>query len=710
MEKQDILAYFGRRPRPQSFRELSAAMGAGRPEARRLKRLLGEMLDTGELVLTRKGLYAPSEQINLVRGYFEAHGDYGFVIPDLPGQRDLFIPPYASMGAGDNDRVVARPEGEGRKGRIIRILEQAQRRVAGRVEKSRSGCFVKPRGPKRSFRSDIYIPSRDCAGLKIKDGQGVIVEITARPDKRPPEGKIIKVLPPLLKASDEIEAIMEEYCLPARFPRHVAEEAKRFLTGAGVFDFEEEETTRKDLTRLPTVTIDGERARDFDDAVSIRLTDLGYRLWVHIADVSHYVPWGSAIDIEARKRGTSVYFPDRVVPMLPKELSEDLCSLRPGEDCGAFTVQMDFDRFGKRYRTAFYPSTIRSDERMTYTAVAAVLSGQDPELTARYSRLARDFELMDELASQLRSRRLASGSLDFDLPEPEVLLDIRGGPEAIVKSERNIAHIIIEEFMISANEAVAEYLESSGGPGIYRIHEPPDPVKIEEVLRFAKGLLGKRAASLREVLVLARGGPEEEAVTFTVLRSLKQARYSTVNAGHFGLASACYTHFTSPIRRYPDLVVHRILKQNLNQNQNLKTLHGRRKAAAAPPAADLEEFLSLLPEIAFSSSRMERNADEAEREVLNAMKVWFMKGRLGEAMPARIIEVTSFGLKVRFEDFYVDSFIHVSQMTNDFYIFNEKNLSLAGRHTGKRFRAGDTVQARIDRVDMEDRQIILGLV
>ena len=706
MEKQYILSYFGRKPRPQSFKELSAALCASRQEARRLKRLLAEMLDTGELVLTRKGLYAPSGEINLVRGYFEAHADYGFVISDLPGQRDLFIPPHASMGAGDNDRVVARPEGEGgRKGRIIRILERAQRRVAGRVEKSRTSCFVKPRG--RSFRSDIYIAPGDCA--KLKNGQSVIVEITEGPsDKRPPEAKVTRILPPAEKAADEIEAIMAEFGLPARFPRHVAEEAKKIH--GGIKDGQEAEKARKDLTRLPTVTIDGERARDFDDAVSIRLTDLGYRLWVHIADVSHFVPWESSIDIEARKRGTSVYFPDRVVPMLPRELSENLCSLLPGEDRMAFTVQMDFDRFGKRYKTTFYPSRIRSDERMTYTAVASILAGEDPELVKRYSHLARDFELMAELASQVRARRLASGSLDFDLPEPEVLLDIQGSPGAIVKSERNIAHIIIEEFMISANEAVAEYLGDRGVPSIYRIHEPPDPVKMEEVLHFAKGLLGVRGRTLQEVLAGARGRPEEEIVTFTILRSLKRARYSTVNAGHFGLASESYTHFNSPIRRYPDLVVHRMLKQALHG----RSLHDRKKAreylppaGAEQPAADLGE---LLPEVAFSSSRMERNADDAEREVLNAMKAWFMKERLGEEMPVRIIEVTSFGIRVRFEDFYVDSFVHVSLMTDDFYVFNEKNLSLTGKHTGRRFRTGDKVQVRIERVDMEERQIILGLV
>ena len=702
MKKQDVLSYFKQKAKPQSFRELSDAFHLNRQEARRFKRLLREMLQAGELVLTRKGLYAPPQEINLVRGYFEAHADYGFVVPDAPGQRDLFIAPYASMGAMDSDRVIARPEAEGgRKGRIIRILERARRRIPGRVEKSRAGCFVKPRG--RAFKSDIYIPSQECA--KVKNGQNVIVEIVEFPsgeEKRPPAGKIVKILEPPEGPRDELEGIMEQFSLPARFPKNVADAARRMRAGTEEEGEGAKKSRRKDLTRLPTVTIDGERAKDFDDAVSIRLTDIGFRLWVHIADVSHYVPWDGDIDLEARRRGTSVYFPDRVVPMLPKELSENLCSLVPGEDRPAFTVQMDFDRFGKRYGAEFYTSTIRSNERMTYTAVAKILSGDDPGLTARYGALARDFELMSELASQMRARRLGRGSLDFDLPEPEVLLDLQGRPEAIIKSERNIAHIIIEEFMIAANEAVAERLDESGVPAIYRIHEQPDPVKMDEVLRFARVLLGKRSADIQEALAAARGRPEEEIMNFTVLRSLKQARYSTVNAGHFGLASECYTHFTSPIRRYPDLVVHRLLKESIRSGRKTK----KAKTSSAGPA---EELAELLPEIAFTSSRMERNADDAEREVLKAMKAWFMKERLGEELPVRVIEVTSYGLKVRFEDFYVESFIHVSLMTDDFYVFNEKDLSLTGKKTRRMFRMGDMIKARIERVDLDDREVVLGL-
>ncbi len=693
MEKEDVLSYFKRKPRPQSFKELSVGFNLGRQEARGFKKLLREMLHTGDLVLTRKGLYAPSEEVNLVRGYFEAHGDgFGFVVSDLPGQRDLFIPPYATMGAMDNDKVIARPEsGGGRKGMIIRVLERAPRRVAGRLDKSRTACFIKPKS--RNFKLDIYIPGA-CDGFK--NGQEVIAEIVDYPsDKRPPVGKIIRSVEPPEKPLDEIDSIIEEFSLPIRFPKQVAEEAKKILAGGET----EDGTKRKDLTRLPTMTIDGERAKDFDDAVSIRLTGTGYRLWVHIADVSHYVPWDSLIDIEARKRGTSVYFTNRVLPMLPKELSEDLCSLVPGENRHAFTVQMDFDRSGKREAASFYPSTIRSDERMTYTDVSKILVEGDTGLRTRYSGIVKDLELMDELAGELRARRFERGSLDFDLPEPEVLIDLQGRPEAIVRSERNIAHVLIEEFMIAANEAVAEYLQGSGAPSIYRIHEEPDAVKMEEVLRFAKNLLRTKSQDFRSLLEAARGRPEEEVINFSVLRSLKQARYSTVNAGHFGLASECYTHFTSPIRRYPDLVVHRILKEALS--------HRQKKSAFPPERAEM--LGELLPDIAFSSSRMERNSDQVERAALKAMKAWFIKDKVGEEFPVKVIEVTNYGIRVRFEDFYVESFIHVSLMSDDFYVFNEKNLSMAGKHTGRKLRIGDIIQTRIDRVDMREKEIILGL-
>ncbi|TAL26237.1 MAG: ribonuclease R, partial [Nitrospirae bacterium] len=500
--------------------------------------------------------------------------------------------------------------------------------------------------------------------------------------------------------ASEVEAIIDEFNIPRRFPRNVAEEAKMLCIAPPSLSLHKgAEEKRKDLRELPTVTIDGERAKDFDDAVSVKLTEHGYRLWVHIADVGFYVPWDSVIDLEARKRGTSIYFPDRVTPMLPKELSEDLCSLKPKVDRLAFTAEMDFDRQGGLLNSKFYPSLIKSDERMTYTSVKKILIDNDGHEREKYNYLLGHFELMAELCGILRQKRLSRGSLDFDLPEPEVMLDLQGVPEAIIRAERNFAHIIIEEFMIAANEAVAEHLAGLEVPSLYRIHEEPDSMKLADIMRVIKPL--SRVGKLQEpkdfslLLQGIKGKPEEEIVNYMVLRSLKQAKYSTVNVGHFGLASECYTHFTSPIRRYPDLVVHRILREALNKTR----FSDKRK----------QELEKLLPDIASGSSRMERLSNEAEKEVINAMRVWFMKDKVGGEFEGRVVNVTPYGLKIRLKDFYVEGFAHVSYMTDDFYEFNERAFSLCGKNTKRSFAIGKELNVRIDKVDMEERAIIFGM-
>ncbi|RMF99779.1 MAG: VacB/RNase II family 3'-5' exoribonuclease, partial [Nitrospirae bacterium] len=440
--------------------------------------------------------------------------------------------------------------------------------------------------------------------------------------------------------------------------------------------------------------------KDFDDAVSIKQRRFGYTLYVHIADVSHFVKEGSAIDREARKRGTSVYLPDRVIPMLPKKLSEDLCSLNPGVPRYAFTVEMDFSREGERLAARFYPSVIQSDQRMTYTEVKSILIDYDRELRNKYRTFLKDFELMAELCNILRSMRLARGSLDFDLPEPEVLLDLRGNPEAIIAAERNFAHMIIEEFMIAANEAVAEYLEKKGVPSIYRVHEGPDPEKIASVLGIIQKMMKEPRRilvpeNLPEIIAHFRDRSEEDVVNYMILRTLKQAKYSPTNIGHFGLASRCYTHFTSPIRRYPDLVVHRILREVL-----------KKKRLSATRLKELEE---MLPAVSFHCSKMERLADEVERTVVDAMRAWFMKQRVGDEFQARVVGVTSQGLKIRLKEYYVEGFLHVSYMTDDYYIFDEDKVLLFGKRTRRRFTLGDTLTVRLDRVDIEGREIVFGL-
>ncbi|GAB4422554.1 MAG: ribonuclease R [Thermodesulfovibrionales bacterium] len=696
VNRESILSFFREKTRrPLSFREIVSLMGVSRSEARALKRLLREMLRKGDIVMTRKGLYGPAGEMNLITGYFEAHRDgYGFVIPEKPGERDIFIPSRSSLGALNNDRVIARVENwQRREGRIIRILERTTTRIAGRLDITKTASYVRPKNKAIPF--DLYISPADRG--RARNGDNVVAEIISYPtDKRPPSGRIIKVLERPEDPKSEVEAIIEEFNLPQRFPKTVHDEAKLLSQKIP----HEALLKRKDLRRLPTVTIDGERAKDFDDAVSIKLTEHGYRLWVHIADVGFYVGWNSTIDNEAGERGTSIYFPDRVIPMLPKELSEDLCSLKPGVDRLAFTVEMDFSRDGERLSTKFYPSLINSNERMTYTSVRKILVDCDRHEREKYDYLLRDLELMNELCNILRSRRLERGSLDFDLPEPEVLLDLQGRPEAIIRAERNLAHMIIEEFMIAANEAVAEHLESTGIPSLYRIHEEPDLMKMEDILRVVRPLVRLKKKSLHPVdfaglLFEIKGKPYEEIVNYMILRSLKQARYSPINVGHFGLASKCYTHFTSPIRRYPDLVVHRILREALTK----KHLPDKR----------IKEFEGILPDIAFHSSRMERLADEAEREVMDAMRVWFMRDKVGEEYEGRVVSVTPYGMKVRLKDFYVEGFLHVSYMPDDFYQHNERTLSLVGRNTGRSFRMGDELRVRIDKVDMEEREIVLGI-
>lgn len=697
LNKETVFDFFRGKTKPLSFKEIAHLMGLSRPEARSLKRALRELVRDGEIVLTRRGLYGPAEEMSLVTGYFEGHRDgYGFVISEKPGERDLFIPPRGTLGALNGDRVIVRLENwKKREGRIIRILERVFAKIAGKIEITKAASFVKPKN--KSVPFDLYVAPHDRG--KAKNGDMVLAEIIAYPtDKRPPSAKVIKVIEEPEDPKAEIEVIIDEFNLPRRFPRAVTDASKLVYEKAALH---KDMQKRNDLRGLPTVTIDGEHAKDFDDAVSVALLEHGYRLWVHIADVGHYVPWDSPVDIEARRRGTSVYFPDRVIPMLPKELSEDLCSLRTKTDKLAFTVEMDFDRYGRRLDARFYPSVIRSVERMTYTSVRKILIDHDPGERKRYDSLLRDFELMGELCGILRSVRLEKGSLDFDLPEPEVLLDLQGNPEAIVKAERNFAHMIIEEFMIAANEAVAGYLEQLGVPNVYRIHEEPDPMKLEDILKVLK-TLGKMTRSTLKpkdfsgILKAIKGAAEEEIVNYIVLRSLKQARYSPINVGHFGLASVSYSHFTSPIRRYPDLVVHRILREVLNK----KVISDRRK----------KELEAMLPDIAFSSSRMERLADDAENMAVRAMRVWFMKDRVGEEFGGKVVGVSTYGLRVRLNDFYVEGFLNLSSLTDDYYQYNDKTMRLSGRHSGRSFRLGQELRLRVERVDREEREIIFGVV
>lgn len=722
IEKETLLTIIKKKNKPASFKELSKLLEISPNQVKQLKKLLRDMCKEGVIVRTKKFLYTISSssnsgskrvntEANLVTGYFEAHKNgYGFVITSVPGERDIFIPQRKAMNAMNDDMVMAKVEREStRDGSIVKILERANTFVVGTLEASGNAFILKPNNKMSTI--EVYIPKNNSKGAV--NGDTVSVQITKFPDENntitQPLGKVLKILKTPSEPNDEINYIIEEFNLPKRFPSRVINQAKLIDDNITI----EILKGRKDLRLLNTVTIDGERAKDFDDAISIvRLkpqggTHNGYKLYVHIADVGYYVPYNCDIDLEARERGTSVYLPDRVIPMLPKKLSEDICSLKPKVDRLTFTVEMDFDHEGKAVAkgknigVSFYPSIINSNERLTYTDVFEILKGDNPRLLKKYSSLIPDLEMMGELCRILSKKRSKRGSLDFDLPEPEVLLNLQGNPENIIIAERNFAHTLIEEFMIAANEAVAFWLSSNDIPNLYRIHEKPNDEKLLSITKILRCITNIRIKKLRPqgisgVISKLSSNPLRDVIIYIILRSMKQAMYSPHNVGHFGLASEYYSHFTSPIRRYPDLVVHRILRTALTEN--------------GISEKDKRELKKILPQIAFKSSKTERTAERAEREAISALRAWFMKDKVGEEFKGTIIGINANGMRIRLKDFYIEGFLHVSDMTDDFYIFHDECLTLTGRHKRKKFSLGNIITVRIDRVDTIGREIVFGIV
>ncbi len=635
-----------------------------------------------------------------VTGKLSTHRDgYGFVIPDEGGD-DVFIPARYLRDNMHGDRVVVRIQPRstpGRlEGRVVETLERGFTTIVGRFELSGKDGLVIPDEPRLS--NPVAIPPAD--RNKARKGQMVVVEITAYPSGRSGAiGRIIEILGNQDDPDVEFLTIVRKYGLSDFFPPEVVTEAASVFRPVGDSDLEGRVDLREDLT----VTIDGETARDFDDAIAVRREKKdGIRLWVSIADVSHYVAPDSLLDREAFNRGTSVYFPNRCIPMLPEKLSNGICSLNPREDRLALTVELLFDLEGEARETRFYPSVIRSNERLTYTEVKEILVDENPATTERYTGLINDLRAMEELAGRLGKKRRQRGSIDFDLPEPEIVLDLQGRPESIGIAERNLAHKIIEEFMLAANEAVASYLEENGIPCIFRVHEPPDPAKLVDFREFIKPmglsfkLKGDSVApgEFQRLLGEAEGRPEERLVNELLLRCMKQARYSAENLGHFGLASSHYLHFTSPIRRYPDLVVHRILKDQLS---------GRlQKRQRGKLAADL-------PEVAEQSSLRERKAMEAEREIIDLKRLQYMEKHLGEVFDAFITGVTSFGFFVELPDLVVEGLVHVSALGDELFRLIEKQHTLKGQKSGFSYRIGDRVRVRVNAVNRSTRRIEFSL-
>ena len=696
LSAEEILRLMEEEDRPLLVREVLRLSGLSKEQRQGVREVFRNLADEGKIVKIRGNRYGLPVKMNLVVGRVKCHPDgYGFVIPEREGEQDIFVSPRNLKEAMHGDRVVARVESirkKGREGTVIRILERGLRKVVGRFMRGKNYSYVIPEDER--ITQEVFIPEGETK--RARPNQIVVAEITRYPTERlRPEGRVTHVLGYPGDPEVEPQIIIHKYDLPHRFSSTALREAR----GLPPFPSADDYQGRVDLRNIPTFTIDGEKARDFDDAVSIRKEkDGGLTLHVSISDVSHYVKEGTALDEEAYLRGTSVYFPDRAIPMFPPELSNEICCLHPGVDRLTFTVEMKYDPQGNQKDVRFYPSLIRSRERLTYTLVKQILLNEDAGLNQRYEAIVPSLQWMADLSQKLRQKRIERGALDFDLPEPEIVLDLQGEAEGIIRAERNLAHQIIEEFMIAANEGVAHFLEESGLPCIYRIHEPPKEEAIDEFRRFISHLGYKlkkdsdhSPKEFQKILFATKGKPEEKVINNVLLRSMKWAKYSAKNVGHFGLASKSYTHFTSPIRRYPDLIVHRLLKR----------AHFNKEESAS------EEVLGKKAE---HLSHRERVAMEAEREILDRYRVRFMKERIGEVFKGVISGVTAFGFFVELQDIFVEGLVRVTSLYDDYYQYHERRYCLVGERTHQTFRIGDEVVVRVDRVDVERRHIDFGLV
>jgi ribonuclease R len=735
-----LLEHIARLPHARgNFKQLVRELGARGGQREELETTLARLVARGDLIELRSGHYAVTARSReFAVGRLQMHRDgYGFLIADHPVegiQGDIFIPPESAEKAMHGDRVVvriARIESDGRAdGEIVKVLKRAHPTVVGEFRIGRRGQYVVPHDdrihqwieipegmefpPETANVDRIGAKAVQVASVEELDGMVVNVELLEYPEKGAgPVGRVVEVLGHPDDFGVDVEIVIRKHHLPQRFPPEVVEQAEAIP----VIITRRELEGRRDFRGMDIVTIDGETARDFDDAVWVdRLPNGNYALHVHIADVSHYVRPGTPIDAEARLRGTSVYFPDRAVPMLPFELSTNICSLNPQVDRLVMSALMEIDHQGEIVAQEFTSGVIRSVERMTYTNVHLLLVG-DAGLRERYKPLVERFELMKELALVLNRKRVRRGSIDFDLPEPLIEFDEWGAMVGVTRAPRNIAHRLIEEFMLSANEAVASHLETTLQESLYRIHEQPDPKRVAEfeevaahfgvslgvgaipVKRFGytdkrrDGTKRRRDIELpgemklssrmyQKLVAKIEGKPEERILSYLMLRSLKQAKYSTDNVGHFALAAPTYTHFTSPIRRYPDLIVHRLLK--------------------GLEVRDLQH-------IAEECSLSERRAADAERELVEWKKVKFMAERVGETFDALIISTTKYGMFVELADLFVEGLVPIDTLPDDQYTYQENVRKIVGKRTRREFSIGDRVRVILDRVDANERKLQFSL-
>ena len=658
---------------------------------------LEELEEDGYIGKTKKGKIASPKSMGYFVGKFVAHRKgFGFVESDEEYTQDLFIPAADVNGAMHNDRVVAeitKPATDERRaeGAIIKVLEREITKVVGEFQSNKTFGFVI--ADEKKFNQDIYIPKKYFSGAK--DGDKVVVQITVWPQAgRKPEGKIIEVLGPKGEKEVEILSIIRAHGLPEEFPKKVLEEAQKVAVPIS----QEEIDRRLDIRDLNIFTIDGEDTKDLDDAISIeRLSNGNFKLGVHIADVTHYVHEKSKLDKEALKRATSVYLVDTVIPMLPKTLSNGVCSLNPHEDKLTLSVFMEIDRKGNVKQYDIKETIINSKARMTYTEVSDILENDDEELKAKYSHVAEDFKTAEVLAKILMERRSRRGAIDFDFPEAKIILTPEGKVSDIKEYERRISNRIIEEFMLITNETVAEHYFWLNIPFVYRIHETPSPEKMQELGKFVstfgytiKGDLEEvHPKALQSIISAIKGKREEEAISTIMLRSLKQARYSPECSGHFGLAAQYYSHFTSPIRRYPDLQIHRIMKEHLNNKINKKRQ---------------EQLVNIVDYASTQSSERERAADLAERDVKDYYKAVYMEDKVGEEFDGVVSSVTSFGMFIELPN-TVEGLSRLANMGDDYYIYDEMTYTIIGERTRKTYRIGDPVRIKVANVNVDLREI-----
>ncbi|WP_232337264.1 ribonuclease R [Thermoactinomyces sp. CICC 10523] len=684
--------------KPLTLEELIASFQIGEEDRESFTALLDKMEEDGDIVKTRASRYGVPERFNLVRGTLQGSTKgFGFVIPDQPGRRDIYIHLNDMNGAMDGDLVLARihkgksgdrrPEGE-----IVRILKRKLDKIVGTFTRLSSHFgFVIP--DNKRIATDIFIAPE--FQMNARDGQKVVVKLHQITGRHSAEGEIIEILGHKNDPGVDILSIIRKHGLPEAFPEAVLKEAEAIPETIS----EEEIKGRRDLRERPMVTIDGEDAKDLDDAVSVeRLENGNVRLGVHIADVSYYVKEGSALDREAYERGCSVYLVDRVIPMLPKRLSNGICSLNPQVDRLTMTCDMELDSEGNVVNYEIYPSVIRTRERMTYSDVKKIVVDEDPELIARYQPLVDDFRLMADLAMTLRRKRMRRGAIDFNFAEAKVIVDEKGKPVDVVKRPRTIAEQLIEEFMLAANETVAEHFFNLGVPFVYRIHENPDAEKLrafyEFITSFGYSVKGKpdqvKPHALQALLEKVQGKPEEHVISTVMLRSMKQAKYSAENIGHFGLAAPFYSHFTSPIRRYPDLLIHRVIREVL--------------ANGFLTAERIDQLNEYLPDAAQQSSIRERIAVDAERETQDLKMAEYMMDKIGKEYDGIISSVTSFGIFVELPN-TIEGLVHISFLTDDYYHYDESTYSLIGERSGRLLRIGDRVRIKVSGVNVDERKI-----